>query len=402
MFRLKSAFLSILILSLFAGGAYGQDLNWNITGAGARAQGMGGAFIGVADDATSVVWNPAGLATLERLEFSAVTRIVMDSYEDSFTDATGNLYEKSGSLSHFVFNFVSVAFPLSIGEGKLVLAAAYQRQLDFYTSRSQPAEFNSEGGSNTFTPGLGIRLFPVLSIGAAANIWFGSATGELIVTNSSNLTWDQTFSGFNMVFGTLLDFGAMQSPFPLKLGASVKTPFELSEEKTAPDFDPQTTIYEMPLMLGFGASFLIGENLTLAADYEMRMYGDCKKIPAVGDEEPLSHSEEDLKQIRVGMEYLLVLDWGVFPIRAGFQTVPTVFANYEIITDQDGNPEPFKPKDQVTGIGFAVGSGYIAERFAIDVTFARQQYERDNDANSLVGTFETVNNTLTMSGIIYF
>ncbi|NQT35355.1 hypothetical protein HQ587_09210, partial [bacterium] len=357
--------------------------------------GMGGAFIGVADDATSVVWNPAGLATLERLELSAVTRIVMDSYEDSFTDAAGNRYEKSGSLSHFVFNFVSIAFPLKIGEGKLVLAAAYQRQLDFYTSRSQPTEFNSEGGSDTFTPGLGFRLFPVMSIGAAANIWFGNANSEQEIIDASDRIRDQTFSGFNMVFGTLLDFGAMQSPFPLKLGASVKTPFELSEEKTAPGIDdPQTTIYEMPLMLGFGASLRIGENLTLAADYEMRMYGDSKKIPAVGNEEPLSPSEEDLNQIRVGMEYLLVLDWGVFPIRAGFQTVPTVFANYDKVN--------FKPKDQVSGIGFAFGTGYIAEWFAIDVTYSMQQYERENDANNLVGTFETVNNTVTMSGIIYF
>ena len=37
----------------------------NITGAGARAEGMAGAFIGVADDATALVWNPAGIAVLE-------------------------------------------------------------------------------------------------------------------------------------------------------------------------------------------------------------------------------------------------------------------------------------------------------------------------------------------------
>ena len=30
---------------------------------GVRANGMGGAFVGVADDATAVYWNPAGLAT---------------------------------------------------------------------------------------------------------------------------------------------------------------------------------------------------------------------------------------------------------------------------------------------------------------------------------------------------
>src|SRR5918993_1116337 len=32
-------------------------------GVGVRAEGMGGAFVAVADDATAVYWNPAGIAT---------------------------------------------------------------------------------------------------------------------------------------------------------------------------------------------------------------------------------------------------------------------------------------------------------------------------------------------------
>src|SRR5687768_569351 len=32
-------------------------------GVGARAEGMGGAFVAVADDASAVYWNPAGIAT---------------------------------------------------------------------------------------------------------------------------------------------------------------------------------------------------------------------------------------------------------------------------------------------------------------------------------------------------
>ncbi len=44
----------------------------NITGTGARALGMGGAFIAIADDATAASWNPAGLAWLVRPEMSVV------------------------------------------------------------------------------------------------------------------------------------------------------------------------------------------------------------------------------------------------------------------------------------------------------------------------------------------
>jgi len=44
----------------------------NPVGSGARAVGMGGAFIGVADDATAASWNPAGLIQLEKPEVSIV------------------------------------------------------------------------------------------------------------------------------------------------------------------------------------------------------------------------------------------------------------------------------------------------------------------------------------------
>ena len=403
MSHFKSIAASLVIVLLSISGAKAQNLDWNITGAGARAMGFGGAFIGVADDATSVVWNPAGLATLERPEVSAVTRIIMESFEADLTDpSTRRTIDKTNELSHFVFNFASFAYPLDLQNVKLVLAAAYQRQLDFHASRSEfTSKFDSEGGVDTFTPGLGIRLFPVFAVGAAANIWFGSATGEL--KTQQLYTWDQDFSGFNMVFGALFDFNGLSNPVPLKLGASLRTPFELSEDKTQGGAT-LTTKYEMPLMVGFGASFRVGESLTLAADYEMRMFGDSKiisrNIRGVTEKEPLCPSEEDLNQIRVGAEYLLITNLGVFPLRAGFQTVPTVFANYDNNNpDQDGN---FPPKGQVSGTGFAVGSGYIAERFAVDVSYSMQQYEQDNHPNGLIGTRKITSNVITMSGIFYF
>jgi len=55
-FRLLSA---LAISCLFYGAAAAQTFET----AGARALGMGGAFVGVADDVTAIWWNPAGLAT---------------------------------------------------------------------------------------------------------------------------------------------------------------------------------------------------------------------------------------------------------------------------------------------------------------------------------------------------
>ncbi len=56
--------------------AYGAEVeipsSFNPVGSGARAIGMGGAFIAVADDATAASWNPGGLTQLRLPEFSVV------------------------------------------------------------------------------------------------------------------------------------------------------------------------------------------------------------------------------------------------------------------------------------------------------------------------------------------
>ena len=43
-------------------------------GIGTRAEGMGGAFVAVADDASAVYWNPAGIATGATFDFQVSGR----------------------------------------------------------------------------------------------------------------------------------------------------------------------------------------------------------------------------------------------------------------------------------------------------------------------------------------
>ena len=172
----------VILFCIFIGVNLGA-LDFNITGAGARAAGMGGAFIGVADDATAVVWNPAGLTSLQRPEASIVGRSISETNE--WTDEG-----EEEKQSHFVLNFVSAAYPLM--GGKLVTAIAYQKQLDFYYS-SEDEEYT--GGANTITPGIGYQIIPIISAGFSANIWTGSAD---ISDYDDTTTMD--FSGFRLMW----------------------------------------------------------------------------------------------------------------------------------------------------------------------------------------------------------
>ncbi|MCK4654906.1 MAG: hypothetical protein KAU01_10730 [Candidatus Cloacimonetes bacterium] len=351
--------------------------DWNITGAGARVAGMGGAFIGVADDATAITWNPGGLTQLYRPEVSVVTRYITEKYDAEYDEET---YDQG----HFVVNFVSAAYPLM--NGKLVVALAYQKQLDMFSDWGDDTE--SFGGANTITPGLAYRIIPLLSIGMATNIWTGSWEEDTIdygdyVSRSIN------FSGFNMNLGAMLDFSNFQNPIPLKFGFSMRTPFELEVEVDA-DYDyyddmEYTNIVEMPMMMGFGASYRIGENFTVAADYEMRKYGASEIVYEDDSSVPLSDSEEDLNQFRVGGEYLVITDFAVIPLRLGYQNVPTLIAD--------------ENEDQVVGTGLSFGSGLIFERFSFDVTFQISGYEYENYD---WGNIKKNKSTLTFSGIFYF
>lgn len=388
----------------------GYAQQYNITGAGARAEGFGGAFIGVADDATAVVWNPAGLSQLQRPEGSVVVKLVGESTD--FKDKLNAANNESASLSHAVFNFGSVALPLKLGGVNVVLAAAYQRQLDFYDSYKETSyEYEEKGGVDTFSPGIGVQLSPLISLGFATNIWFGkdefNAKNTPATTSDPNLSSNGSPSGLNFVFGAMLDFSGLAKPFPLKIGASIRTPFTLNSDYTYKWTPPLVGVVaeaktnsksEMPLMIGLGGSYRIGENLTVAADYEMRSYGDSKttvtyNVPGLTippETSQMSASKKDLNQFRVGAEYLVVVDAGVFPLRAGYYTVPTLLA-YRSASGSSTD-------EQVVGDGFSIGTGYISGRFALDLTFSRTTYE----AGGVNSTTDYARTTVSGSVILYF
>jgi hypothetical protein len=104
----KLVLFNILLLAYF-GSASGTKYAGEFLslGVGARALGMGGAFVGVADDVTTCFWNPAGLSLLDQREFSLM-------HAETF-----------GSLLNQ--DFIAAAFPLKRDEGSSTLAFSLQR-----------------------------------------------------------------------------------------------------------------------------------------------------------------------------------------------------------------------------------------------------------------------------------
>lgn len=74
------------------------------TGVGARAMGLGGAYVSISDDPTAVYWNPAGLAKVKRLSFCAMGQSVPTSKWDTLNAITPS------------YQFIGITFPLKAFE----------------------------------------------------------------------------------------------------------------------------------------------------------------------------------------------------------------------------------------------------------------------------------------------
>jgi hypothetical protein len=273
----------------------------NLTlGSGARAFGMGGAFLARADDATAASWNPAGLSYLRAPELSLV------GVHNSFTETQGL---DSDSLKGNSVDFAAFTYPIGAGEVRGAVQLSYQRALSFDGTRTQRGygalrddegnqigtqlirtdEGTSDGGFDIVALGTGLRLSRHVRAGFTVNRWL-SGYRQLIERNIYNLpTTDiRPRREFDLDFrpsGWSFNFGLIVSPAEnVNLAAVYKTSFtaDVSLTRARTDYygTPQTisevttnahsseaVTLEFPSSFGFGVSWRPRDTLTLSADY---------------------------------------------------------------------------------------------------------------------------------------
>lgn len=181
---------SLTVLGLAPGWAWAQlDINSspNVVGSGARALGMGSAFIAVADDATAASWNPGGLTQLERPELSLVYSYKSNT-EDFGSARRGLNFENT--VRYDEINYASFVYPIprTIGGRNLVLSLNilkqydFDRDLDFRFNDVGPAaggivnlaakyKYRQRGGLRSLSPAFGFEITDKLSMGLVVNIY---------------------------------------------------------------------------------------------------------------------------------------------------------------------------------------------------------------------------------------
>lgn len=266
-------------------------------GAGARALGMAGAFSPVADDATAIYWNPAGMASVEKREVS----LTYDSY---FKDSASQ--------------YLGYAHPMG-EKGTLGLGVSMfsVRNIDKRSATGGDADSPDMGTFNTQDLSVSIGWANKMGLGSG-RLNYGvagkfirsdlgtsnAATGALDMGTMYKFSED---SGFNLSLAVLnlggqLKFNSEGDPLPLsvrpgmawtgnvgsmgKLIAAVDADMEIHDGKTfiEPGVEWQIhpaialrTGYQFGRDTGAGSAYSVGMGFNvsnLKIDYAFVPYGD--------------------------------------------------------------------------------------------------------------------------------
>lgn len=378
----------------------------NPLGSGARALGMGGAFIAVADDATAASWNPGGLIQLEKPEISIVGALVHRTEDNDF----GTNPEASGSqpVTEGNINYLSIAYPFTFLDRNMIVSLNYQNLYDFrrkwrFPLRQQsPAlsldrhiDYSQNGNLSAIGLAYCLQVTPRVSAGITLNIWedwFGQnrweqktreqGSGRFVGNDfvfESRSRDDYRFSGFNANLGMLWNITDQ-----VTLGAVLKTPFtadlrhhsRFSSSIHFPGFPAaDSTIstsfteperLQMPMSYGIGLAYRFSDQFTVAGDIYRTEWQDFELKDSHGNKtSPITgrvSSDSDIDpthQVRFGAEYLLMYPTYVIPLRAGVFYDPA---------PAEGSPDKY--------YGFSLGTGLARGRFVFDIAY-QYRFGRD-------------------------
>ncbi len=411
--------------------------DYDFLGSGARARGLGGAFLAVSDDASAGSWNPAGLVQLDKIQtsFSLLTSSFNNQYENSFSSYT---FEKTKST----INYASFVLPFKLSNRGFVASAIFNQAASLRDNYTIPADSSGHFYRNELDGRLNYaaitaagKLFSGISLGTSVNIYAGTFINSkyqdfakygtppddtLITAHPFNRG---SYSGAN------LSFGLMYQRQKMRLAAIVKTPFTLKETDDVqwlfdftvrgvtnpPPIGPQNgsflykTIrkWKIPASWGLGASYSVSDNLLVALDLETRYQGKLKFLYQVNVLDPVSPYQEisikDLSltkmtkignhttQFRLGGEYVVSsFKQGKLSLRGGYRNQPKILVpSTEVRGDSTDARAIFRDPAQIktdliirdgtlSGNVYTLGFGWARAQIKLDLGVEFNRWKIEN------------------------
>jgi long-chain fatty acid transport protein len=276
----------------------------NLNGLGSRAQAMGGAFVGIANDFSAVFWNPAGAAGFRKEMFGFYATDLIPAATYRLTSAIPEVphVDAKTKTSHYLGGLAAYYRPLSpkvvVGLGigtSSGLGAKWDGQ-DFTNLTSGTVyDWSSKVGLISVSPLIAFKLSDIVSVGATLNVNYGMFSLKMPAGSSS---WPPTVEApvdlgqyeENMNgWGIGATFGVLVTPSDkFGIGLTVRTPSAVSFNGTAGM--SYMSVYELPgssdlkrkitwpLWIAGGVSFRPVERLLLSADVHWTQWSKLDRI----------------------------------------------------------------------------------------------------------------------------
>ena len=367
--------LAVILAAGLTTGLFANGLNLN--GNGSKANAMGGAFVGLANDFSAAYWNPAGLAQMTKASFSLFGADILPFGTYQF-DMAG--IDAKSTFKHYLIPGLGYFQP--IGE-KIVVgvylyapsgAGAVWDGEDLAPLVEGVYDWTSKLGIFTISPSIAVKLTEMIMLGATIDINYGMLKMSQPAPNIGQYSENLKGWAVNGTFGLLVkpvkqfSFGVTYKlPFTAKLKGDVTIP-----ETTAAYFEVEpmatgTRSANWPQWLAAGIAVKPTDKLTFTADVQYTNWKKLQTIPIAftdleweglfGEDMLLDQAYEllwkDTTQFRFGAEYMVT---NSLALRAGYYFDPN-----------PGPPETqnvLLPEFKYNWV--TLGFGYMSEKIVID------------------------------------
>lgn len=377
--------------------ALGQEVLWSdFFGVDARAIGMGNTGLSLSQNGSALIYNPANLASVKRLELRAGFSHLRLA-NTTRLDLGGPELTDDRDISKTRINAISLAVPAPTYRGSLVFALGLHRinsfdrtfGVTFADAGGQDGAFRGReietGGIWKWSAGGAVDISPRLSVGASLHLLTGNdryrwdsrdATTDNVISEDQLIKLD--YVGIAATGG--VSFNISRS---VSAGLTVETPTLLNVDEQATLeidtlfsdfvwFDESFSSYTVtrPFVFGFGGAGTFSR-FNLAADFR---YTDWTQMDFNYDSPDLDAAENatlrfiqdelsDVLSIQLGGEYLFP-EQGV-SLRAGYFRDPLPV------------DERFIEKQRQY---FTAGLGFLIDRvMTLDLAYVHGGYELRND-----------------------
>jgi long-chain fatty acid transport protein len=289
----------------------------NANSIGAKAIGMGGAYIGHAPDASAIFWNPGGLAFQKSSgQVTLSTSQYMATYRAN-NALSGNAFEieAKNEFYYFIDSFVAYRLneKMAFGLGIFLpggLGTAWE-SADF--GIPSDIELFSEVSALSISPAFAYQITDNFSVGLAANVYYATYDFKNpLDAGFAVVQYEEESSGygFGATLGLMYKFNDK-----LQTGLTIRTPTTVTLEGDVTDIltfgtdkiDLEREV-EFPLWVGWGVAYMPLQELTLAFDLQYTQWSVLDEVPTKyggSVDMPMVLNWDDALQVRFGFNYQL-------------------------------------------------------------------------------------------------